>query len=83
MDNAVKYGYHFEVLNGYQFEQGDIFSEYVNKMYSLRKEYSKGSAMNLTPKLQITNRLSYRSINFTIIKSFTIIRGYTIISIFH
>ena len=51
MDNAVKYGYMFEILNGYQFEQGDIFSEYINKMYSLRKEYSKGTPMNLIAKL--------------------------------
>jgi len=51
MDNAIKYGYQFEILNGYQFEQGDIFSEYINKMYSLRKEYSKGTPMNLIAKL--------------------------------
>jgi DNA polymerase type B, organellar and viral len=26
LDNAVKYGYQFEILNGYQFERGDLFS---------------------------------------------------------
>jgi DNA polymerase elongation subunit (family B) len=51
MDNAVKFGYTFEILKGYQFEKGFIFKEYVNKMYELRKEYSKDHAMNLIAKL--------------------------------
>jgi hypothetical protein len=41
MDNAIKYGYHFEVLKGYQFDKGNLFSGYINKMYNLRKEYDK------------------------------------------
>jgi hypothetical protein len=51
MDNAIKFGYHFEIIKGYQFETGDIFSGYINKMYNLRMEYKKGSAMNLIAKL--------------------------------
>jgi hypothetical protein len=51
MDNAMKFGYTFEILNGYQFEKGDIFSAYINKMYNLRLEYEKGHPMNLTAKL--------------------------------
>jgi hypothetical protein len=51
MDKAVKFGYTFKILNGYQFEQGDIFSEYINKRYSLRKEFVKGHPMNLIAKL--------------------------------
>jgi DNA polymerase type B, organellar and viral len=51
MDNAVKFGYQFEILNGYQFESGDIFSEFINKMFTLRQEYVKGHAMNLIAKL--------------------------------
>ena len=51
MDNALKFGYQFEVLNGYEFEKGNIFSEYVTKMYNLRLQYEKGSAMNLIAKL--------------------------------
>ena len=51
IDNAVKYGYTFEILNGYQFEKGDLFSSYVNKMYSLRLQYEKGTPMNLIAKL--------------------------------
>jgi hypothetical protein len=51
MDNAVKLGYQFEIFKGYQFETGDLFSSYVNKMYNLRLEYESGSAMNLIAKL--------------------------------
>ena len=51
MDNAVKYGYTFEILKGYQFETGDIFSEFINKMYNLRLEYPKTDPMNLIAKL--------------------------------
>ena len=42
MDNAMKFGYQFEIFNGYQFETGDIFSDYVNKMYNLRLQFEKG-----------------------------------------
>jgi len=51
MDNALKYGYTFEIYKGYEYEKGDIFSSYINKMYSLRMKYPKGDAMNLIAKL--------------------------------
>lgn len=51
MNNAMKYGYTFEIIKGYEFERGDIFSAYVNKMYNLRLEYAKGTPMNLIAKL--------------------------------
>jgi hypothetical protein len=51
LDNAIKYGYQFEIFKGYQFKKGYIFKEYVNKMYNLRLEYDKGHAMNLIAKL--------------------------------
>ena len=51
MDNAVQYGYTFEILNGYQFDKGNLFKEYVTKMYTLRTEYPKGHPMNLIAKL--------------------------------
>jgi hypothetical protein len=51
LDNAVQYGYTFEILKGYQFEKGNLFKDYVNKMYNLRLKYDKGSAMNLIAKL--------------------------------
>ena len=51
MDNAIKYGYEFEILSGYQFKTGDVFSEYITKMYNLRLRYVKGTPMNLIAKL--------------------------------
>jgi hypothetical protein len=51
MDNAVKYGYTFEILKGYQFDKGDIFSGYVNKLYNLRLEFDSSHPMNLIAKL--------------------------------
>ena len=51
IDNAIKFGYEFEILSGYTFETGDVFSEYITKMYNLRLEYAKGTPMNLIAKL--------------------------------
>jgi hypothetical protein len=51
MDNAVKFGYTFDIIKGYTFETGDLFSGYVKRMYNLRMEYSTGHAMNLIAKL--------------------------------
>jgi hypothetical protein len=51
MDNAMKYGYQFEILKGYQFERGNIFKDYIEKMYNLRLQYIKGHPMNLIAKL--------------------------------
>ena len=51
MDNAVNYGYTFEIIKGYQFNKGNIFKEYILKMYDLRQHYAKTDAMNLIAKL--------------------------------
>jgi len=51
MDNAIEFGYTFEILHGYQFETGDLFSGYINRMYELRLKYPKGDPMNLIAKL--------------------------------
>jgi hypothetical protein len=51
MENAIKYGYTFEIIKGYLFEKGDLFSGYVDRMYNLRKQYAKSHAMNLIAKL--------------------------------
>ena len=55
MNNAIKFGYTFEITKGYLFEKGDLFSEYVTKMYELRKQYEKGHAMNLIAKLLLNS----------------------------
>lgn len=51
MYNAMKFGYTFEIIKGYEYEKGNIFSEFINKLYKFRLEYSKGSPMNETAKL--------------------------------
>lgn len=51
MYNAIKYGYNFEILKGYIFNKANIFSDYINKMFELRLQYSKGESMNLIAKL--------------------------------
>jgi hypothetical protein len=51
MDNAIKYGYTFEIIKGYQFEKGEIFKTYINELYQLRQNYSKEHPMNYIAKL--------------------------------
>ena len=51
MDNAIKFGYTFEILKGYQFKKGFIFKEYISNMYNLRLQYPKSDPMNLIAKL--------------------------------
>jgi len=51
LDNALKYGYTFEILHGYQFEQGNLFNKYILYMYSLRLSYPKSDPMNMIAKL--------------------------------
>jgi len=51
MDNAMKFGYTFKIIKGYQFDKGDIFSKMVNKCYNLRLQYPKGHPMNNIAKL--------------------------------
>jgi len=51
MDNAIKYGYQFNIIKGYQFDKADIFSKYIDYLYNIRLQYPKGDAMNLTAKL--------------------------------
>jgi len=55
MDNAIKFGYTFEIIKGYQFDRDNIFEGYVTKMYNLRKEYLSGHPMNLIAKLLLNS----------------------------
>jgi hypothetical protein len=51
MDNAIKFGYHFEIIEGYQFEKDYIFKDFINDLYNLRLQYPKDHPMNLIAKL--------------------------------
>lgn len=51
MDRCIDLGYQFTIIKGYQFETGDIFSPFINKLYVLRNMYAKGHPMNEIAKL--------------------------------
>lgn len=51
MNNAARFGYTFEVIRGYKFQKGNIFKEYIGKLYQLRLQYSKDNPLNLICKL--------------------------------
>ena len=55
MDNAIKYGYKFEIIKGYEYEKGYIFKEYILTMYNLRQQFPKGDPMNYVAKLLQTS----------------------------
>lgn len=70
LNNAVKYGYKFEILWGYKFQRKNIFKGYVGTLYKLRLQYSKSHPLNLIAKL-LLNSLYGR---FGMIDSFVDIR---------
>jgi hypothetical protein len=55
MDNAKKFGYKFEILWGYTFEQKIIFREYVDFLYSLRLNYNKSNPLNFIAKILLNS----------------------------
>nr|YP_010170406.1 DNA polymerase type B [Phanerochaete carnosa]QRZ60388.1 DNA polymerase type B [Phanerochaete carnosa] len=50
-ETALELGYKIEIIRGYKFKTGYIFKEYVEKMYNLRRQYSKDNPMNMIAKL--------------------------------
>jgi hypothetical protein len=55
MDNAMKVGYHFEILWGYTFEKDYVFTEYVDFLYSLRLNYPPSDPMNFIAKILLNS----------------------------
>jgi hypothetical protein len=51
INNAIKFGYKFKILKGYLFEQGFIFTDYINDLYEIKKAHNKNDAMYLISKL--------------------------------
>ena len=51
MDNAVLYGYEFEIIKGYKFKHEVIFFEYIDVLFKLRQQFNKTHPMNLIAKL--------------------------------
>lgn len=56
MDNAIKYGYEFEIIKGYQFEKSsDIFTDYVETIFKFRITYPSTNPMNYIAKLLLNS----------------------------
>jgi hypothetical protein len=53
--NASKYGYKFKVKRGYLFEKGNIFKDYVDYLYELKKNSEKGSPDYIISKLLLNS----------------------------
>lgn len=55
MDNAMKYGYKFEILWGYTFKSKNIFNGYVDFLYQFRLKFDKSNPMNFIAKLLLNS----------------------------
>ena len=55
MRNAQKYGYKFEILEGYLFESDYIFEDYVTFLFNLRSKYPKSDPLNFISKLLLNS----------------------------
>jgi hypothetical protein len=55
MDNAIKYGYKFNILWGYTFEKGAIFKDYVNFLFKFRSDYPSSHPLNYIAKLLLNS----------------------------
>ena len=55
MYNAQNFGYTFEILEGYKFERGVIFKDYIEYLYNLRKEYDNTHPLNLIAKILLNS----------------------------
>ena len=51
IDNAINFGYKFEILRGYTFNSKILFKEYVDTLYKLRSEYPRSNPLNYIAKL--------------------------------
>lgn len=56
MDNALLYGYKFEILWGYTYEKAKIFSKFIEDFYNMRKTFPKTDPMNLIAKLLMNSQ---------------------------
>nr|YP_009487300.1 hypothetical protein [Russula lepida]AWB36202.1 hypothetical protein [Russula lepida] len=55
LNNALKYGYKFEVLWGYKFKRKNIFNSYIGILYKFRLQYTKSHPLNLIAKLLLNS----------------------------
>jgi hypothetical protein len=55
MDNAIKFGYKFEILWGYKFEKDIIFKDYVDFLYNFRLNYPSTDPLNYIAKILLNS----------------------------
>jgi len=55
LDNAIKYGYKFNILWGYKFERKNIFKDYVDFLYNFRLNYPKSDPLNYIAKILLNS----------------------------
>jgi hypothetical protein len=58
-----KLGYEFSVLNGYMFEKGYLFTEYVDHFYNIKQHSPKGSVEYQNSKININSLFGSFAIN--------------------
>ena len=61
IENAIKYGYKFKIINGYLFEKDTIFSDYIDVLYEIKQSKSKDDPMYLISKLLLNSLYGRRS----------------------
>jgi hypothetical protein len=55
MKMAIKYGYKFEVLEGYTFDKEIVFDEYAQDMFAIKKSHDSKHPMFLISKLLLNS----------------------------
>jgi hypothetical protein len=55
MDNAMKFGYKFNILWGYKFDKAYIFKDYVEFLYNFRIDYLKSDPLNYIAKILLNS----------------------------
>jgi hypothetical protein len=51
----MKYGYKFEILEGYQFEKGNQFAGYVSELYKIKQSVTSGHPWYTVSKLLLNS----------------------------
>lgn len=53
--NSLKYGYTFEIIEGYLFERNNIFKDYVSVLHQIKQSTDKSNPMYLIAKLLLNS----------------------------
>lgn len=60
---AMKHGYEFEILEGYLFEKGYIFSDYIDKLYGIKSSVVKDDPLYYISKLLMNSTFGRFGLN--------------------